>query len=164
MTEIPERLTTVEALVDHLGRVDFQSILYQARRSQAIREWALSNLGIDYGIGDRVEIVNDFAAQLTLGHGWYGSREALHQGATALVQDIDINPRSMTWYAEIILDREWTTSGEARGSTRFWHGPAAETPAGYEAPTKYDQEHFPEGRKHTFPLPVGRLRALDVAS
>jgi hypothetical protein len=92
--------------------------------------------------------------------GWAPYAETMAPGATATVQKISFNTHYGYWYADIIFDREWScdTSNSESNVIRRWHGPVDETPDRYEPPSAYEQEHYPQGRKHTFSMPVKHLR------
>lgn len=155
-----DRLRTVEEISDVLGRIDLQHLRYEFRKAAEIREWAIAHAGIDFGVGDQVEICDDFAARLKPDSGWYTSREALAEGATATVEEIDFYKG---WYAKIVLNREWTVHKRGDGEVvRHWTGSTADTPDGYEPPSRYDQEHYPVGRKHSFMMRVEHLQATRV--
>lgn len=134
---------------------------YEVEKLRAIRSWAIEQLDVDYVAGDRVVIKDDYFVPKTFAdgtaHGWWGYRECLVPGAIAIVEKIDFNDYHKYWYANIILDQEWSISefpwDAAKypdGVKRYWKGPLAETPTGFEPPSLYDQEQYPEGRKHTW--------------
>ena len=139
----------------HLETLDHHKLKYEIRRLRAVYTWALERCGVDYRAGDRVVI----AADCPRNNGWAGYREALARGATATVREIEFNEYSNGWQATIVLDREWANGREE--GVRYWHGPAADTPDGMQPPSAYDQEHHPEGRKHTFSLRAEWLRKAD---
>ena len=154
-------MSTIEDMVNLLDATDVQDLRYEVKKYRAIKEWAFKQAGIDFLVGDKVEI-HGWTAQKD---GWWPSRECLHEGAIATVMDIDFSPHSMTWYADVVLDREWSVSDYPGGKadevkTRFWHGPVNETPEGYTPPGKFDQENYPNGRKHTYSFNVKYLRKL----
>lgn len=143
--------SAMDELLAFLKGFDRQKLDYEYRKFQAIREWAFEQIGIDYAEGDRVRIKQGYKLKQFFSdgtpNGWWPYREALAPGATATVNKIDFNASHRYWYAEIVLDREWAV--DERGAIH-WHRPAKDTPEGMEPPPKYDQEHYPEGRKHTF--------------
>lgn len=155
-------MSAVEQLLDNIAAVDQSGIRWELKKLRAIREWALGHLGVDFVAGDRIAIADDFASRLAPDHGWYHYREALAEGATGTAIDIDFGPpvgdRPGRWYALVRLDREWSVSEWGTGLRRWWHGPIAETPPGYEPPSDYDQQKWPDGRKHTFLINVEHLR------
>lgn len=134
---------------------------HEIKQAAAIRAWCYRQLGIE--VGDRVRIAVDLNITATDAWGWLPYTEALAKGATATVVDIDFNPYCNDgeggWQAKIRLDREWSTGSPLRDGTvkRYWHGPTAETPEGYEPPSPYDQEKYPLGRKHTFAIQTHKL-------
>ncbi len=148
-------MSKAEDVIDTLLAADLAAVQRELRQLRAIRDWAAKQAA-DFGPGDRVTI----AEPLPCNDGWAPYREALALGATGVVQAIDFNQHRDRWYAEVVLDREWSV-GTLHGGrvVRWWHGPADETPDGMERPTKYDQEHYPDGRKHTFALRVEWLAA-----
>ena len=133
---------------------------YEIKKLEAIRAWALENCGVDFAEGDTVCIKDGYAVleHFSDGHpnGWWPNRECLIPGATALVKSIDFNSYWRYWYADIVLDREWSVHPSLRGEgeRRYWRGSALDTPEGMDPPSKYDQEHHPEGTKHTFAFDV----------
>lgn len=144
----------VEEFFSHVEALSTQDVKWELKKLRAIRDWALQRTGIDYQIGDTVGIVR----VLNTDNGWAPYRDALAPGASATVTDIDFNTYTESWYADIILDREWSVSDypPPDGKT-YWHGKAIDTPEGYEPPSKYDQERHPEGRRHSFSVPVAFL-------
>lgn len=151
-------MSTAEEVIDTLLAADLASVQRELRQLRAIRDWAVQQAA-DFGPGDRVII--DGAIPIGATSGWHTYREALAHGATATVQRIGFDAHRGRWYAEVQLDREWTVNLWADGVRRFWHGPAADTPTGMEPPSKYDQEHHPDGRRHVFMLNVHWLRSAE---
>lgn len=152
-------------LLDWLDGASSPSDLrYEINQARAIREWALAQLNVS--VGDQVRIAVDLNINGQDSWGWMPSKEALAKGATATVVSIDFNQYcndgAGAWQAGIRLDREWSTGSTRRdGSvTRYWCGPAAETPEGYEPPSPYDQEKYPQGRRHTFAMQVHKLERV----
>lgn len=141
---------TIEGLCQTLSNTNMLQLQWELKQLKAIEAWALRHCGADFGIGDRVVIAEDFSRD----NSWRAYQAALAPGATAVVQHIDFNAYLDGWQAAVTLDREWT---ESNGGS-WWHGRAAETPEGMTPPTAYDQEHYPDGRKHSFALRVEWLR------
>ncbi len=144
--------TFTEAL-DVLAAIDTQSIRYEVRKLAAIRAWAMRQLGVDYEVGDRVE----FTTAPRTDNGWHAYRECLVVGATAVVTGIDFNEPHDYWFADIVLDREWSVGSPFPDGrvTRWWNGPPGELPDGFE------QARLGRERKHTFAMPVEYLTKAD---
>lgn len=125
---------------------------------RAINEWVLNEV-VGFHAGDVVE----FVQVPNTDNGWKPYREALVVGAVADVKDVGFNRYGGYWYAEIVLRREWTVNdSNGPGSVvRRWYGPVDETPEGMEPPGSYCQEHYPQGRKHSFRMPVRCLALKD---
>lgn len=151
-----------DQLLETLADLNYQQLRYELTKLRAVRDWALDHVGIDYAVGDHVRIKADW--RLGEGSGWRPYREALTPGAGATVNRIDFNEAHGYWYADIVLDREWSVALKSDGASpdrRWWHGPAGETPEGMEPPTKSDQERHPQGRKHTFMFPATALEKAE---
>lgn len=148
-------------LIAWLDKLDIQDLRYELKKLQALREWAHGQAGIDYGEGDKVCIDDDYVVSSRnkdgSPNGWWHYRECLAGGALGTAVRIDFSPHAMAWYTDFRPDREWSVSQMHGETVRRWHGPAAETPEGYEPPTAFDQEHYPDGRKHVFPMRAGNL-------
>lgn len=155
MTE--KTITGALDMLDMIASVETGKIRYEVENLRKIKVWALDHLGVDYRAGDHVKIVQPIP---TDNDGWHASREALHVGARGVVREIDFNGSWGYWQALFVPDREWTVSEWGSGTRRYWHGPAIETPDGFQPPTKYDQEHHPEGTRHSYAFRVEWL-ALD---
>lgn len=157
-------MSVLDGLLGWLDELNLQDVQAEARKLQAIREWALGSIGVDYGAGDKVVIRDGFTVSLERSPGWWPSRECLAPGALASVRKIDFSPWHKTWYAEIVLGLEWAVSelpghsGCSAYLKRWWRGSAATTPEGYEPPSSYDQERHPDGHRHLFTLGVKWLR------
>lgn len=149
-------ITNALDVLNTIANVDTGNIRYEIETLYKIKEWALQHLGVDYRSGDRVKIVQPIPTD----NGWHGAREALHVGARGVVREISFNGAWSYWQALFVPDRDWTVSEWGSGVRRYWHGPAIETPDGFEQPSKYDQEHHPEGKRHSFAFRVEWL-ALD---
>lgn len=155
-------IKTAVGVLEAVARIDKQAIEWELKKLHGIRAWALANLGVDYEVGDRVVLKRSFGH--VKDHGWYGYREALKEGATAVVKKIDFVPafgrdHPARWIVEVVLDREWYVSDSPKDNPkRYWSGRAEDTPEGMEPPGKYDQEHYPDGRRHIFVFGVGDLR------
>lgn len=155
------KLRTAEEMLGALASVDHQSIEWEIKKLRAIRSWALRQAWAwgDITEGDRVTL-----------HGvpivgrWNGYSECLADGALATVTEVDFNSHSDDgrgmWHASVRLDREWSnpTGHVADSGKRYWHGAAADTPEGMVPPHAYDQENYPDGRRHAFSIPVRYLR------
>jgi hypothetical protein len=153
----------VSAVVEWLKQApSVNDLRWEIEKAAAIRAWCLRQVGV--GEGDRVLIRRDLGIHRA--SGWWPYREALAEGATGTVVDIDFNPYSDdgrgAWQAQVRLDREWSYS-ETLGQ-RFWHGRADETPQGYEPPSSYERENYPDGRRHVFAIRVDDLEVVGRAS
>lgn len=138
-------------ILDDLVALDVRQLKAEFDQLQAIREWALDNLGLDYVAGDRVEICHPRPSQST--DGWKCYAEALAVGQTGIAGEISFNSHAKAWCVLIGMDRTWSTheQGSWREQTvvRYWNGPLAEMPEGH-LPT-YDLDKYPEGKtKHFF--------------
>ncbi len=143
-------MTRLDDAVDALAAADVQAIRYEVKNLRAIKTWAIEHLGLDYAPGDRVAIVSPKPA--SIGRGWHPYREALAPGQTGIAGEIAFNELYGYWYVEVGMDRAWSVSG--LDDARYWHGPADETPAGFEPPSDYDQKRHPNGRVEVFALRV----------
>jgi hypothetical protein len=159
----------VGELLECLGAIDLQALRYELEKLRAAREWAFRQAGIDYEEGGKVRLRDDYrvSAQNRDGspNGWWPYRECLTGGATGTAVRIDFSPHHMAWFTDFRPDREWSVSERGGGeAVRYWHGPAAETPASYEPPTAFDQERYPEGRRHVFGMLAADLaREADLS-
>lgn len=151
-------------LIAWLDELNIQDLRYELKKLRALRTWAFERAGIDYGEGAKVRIADGYTVTRCnadgSANGWWGYRECLAGGALGTAVRIDFSPLQMAWYADFRPDREWSV-GEIGGKTvRYWHGPAADTPEGHEPPSAYDQEHYPDGRRHVFSMRAENLRAV----
>ena len=146
-------MSGLDELLALIESTDGNSLKYEIKVLRAIKAWAIKQ-ACDFTVGDRVEMTGSLHLD-SLG-GWAPYAETMAPGATAVVQRIDFNEYHDYWYADIIFDREWSVGG----GLRHWNGPVAETPEGFEPPTRWNQEAYPEGRKHTFAMPVRHLRRV----
>jgi hypothetical protein len=161
------KIKSLDDVMGVLGALADADIRYEIEKLRAIRRWAFDQIGIDYAVGDRVRIKKGYQPRQHFAdgqrHGWWPYRECLVAGATATVTKIDFNASHGYWYADIVLDREWSVGDNpdtCRFDVRHWHGPADDTPDGMEPPSKFDQEHYPEGRKHTFSFKAEMLERV----
>lgn len=143
-----------------------QAVSEMGKELQHLRKveaWALRNLGIDYEVGDRVTLVGTIDFEEA--YGWAHYRECLVPGATGVITEIQFNEFSNAgkgaWQAAFMPDREWSI-GEWGGKVRrYWNGKAEDTPPGYEPPSKFDQETYPEGRHHHFWMGLRMFKKAD---
>ena len=157
------RAKTPSALIEMLRSTDFTQLGHDLERLLAIEQWARGQVG--FAEGDAVRIRKDWIFPgKSRAPGWKPFRECLVPGATAKV----IGVTFMTfgdpgWRIDIVLDQEWSVSdpqwlgGEIK---RYWHGTADSTPEGYEPPSPYTQEHYPEGRRGIFMMRAGSLEKI----
>jgi hypothetical protein len=157
-------VSSFEELLDTLASVDQQELHYELKKLRAIRAWALDKLCLTYEVGDVVEIASTWHLDLNKSPGWAVYKEALAPGARAKVLRIDFNSVHGYWYTDIALEREWSYVKSVTEEERWWHGPIAETPEGMHSPTPYDQEHYPNGRKHTFAFPATKLLGVNEST
>ena len=155
-------------LITCLSALNFQDFQYELKKLRALREWAFERAGINYEEGDKVRLNDEFFVSSKnrdgSPNGWWHYRECLAGGALGTAVRIDFSPYQMAWYTDFRPDREWSVSQERNGTVRRWHGPAADTPAGYEPPSTFDQEHYPDGRKHIFSMRAEQISKLPEAS
>jgi hypothetical protein len=148
-------------LIAWLDKLNIQDLQYELKKLRALREWALGQAGIDYEEGSKVRVDDDYVVPSRNSdgspNGWWHYRECLEGGALGTVVRIDFSPHQMAWYADFRPDREWSVDQMGGETVRYWHGPAADTPEGYKPPTSFDQEHYPDGRKHTFSMRAENL-------
>lgn len=137
-----------------LNAADLAALQREVQQLRAIKAWAQAH-ACDFTVGDTVVIADGFTVKPG---GWWPYREVLVPGARATVLEINFSAHHGAWLASIVLEREWSVHERSDGAIRFWSGTATDTPDGHEPPTAYDQEHYPEGRKHTFMLGVHWLR------
>lgn len=121
---------------------------HATEKAAAIRDWALTQLPITEG--QRVTLTRDLVTNKATSPGWWAYREALTEGATATVTDIDFHVHGRRWQAAIVLDRQWAVTDWGGAPRRYWQGTAADTPDGYEPPSTYDQRDRPEGKRSEF--------------
>lgn len=140
--------TTLEDLV----ALDLRDLKAEVDNLRAIKEWAVSNLGIDYTTGDRVQIVSPKPSQV--GMGWLHYSEALAVGQTGIAGSISFNGHAKRWDVLVGMDRSWSNHLWRDRPTRYWNGPAAEIPEGFELPGGYP----PEGKVKHFSMPVAWVR------
>ncbi|MGW2920351.1 hypothetical protein ACWDBF_21170 [Streptomyces angustmyceticus] len=150
-------MTTLDEILAALGDIDPQSLRSEVAQLRAIEAWAMRQLDVDYKIGDRVRIDSPYPAQA--GGGWEHYREALAPGRTGMVEEINFNRFRDRWYALVAMDRTWSVHHDETGTTRYWNGPASETPEGYTPPSKYDQQLHPDGKIKRFSMDVTWLAA-----
>jgi hypothetical protein len=154
----------LDDLITWLGKLDIRDLRYELEKLRALREWALDRAGVDYEEGGAVRVRSGYAvARLNKDgspNGWWHYRECLAGGALGTVTRIDFSPHQMAWYAGFRPDREWSVSETGGKTVRRWHGPVADTPEGYEPPSAFDQENYPDGRKHIFSMRAEDLRGV----
>lgn len=145
---LQDTLTALEAL-------NLQNLRSELDTLEAIRDWAMDQIGVDYKVGDRVTITDAAPSEVDRTNGWYAYREALAPGQGGTVADIIFNRHSKQWVTCVAMDRTWSVHEHGYGlgakTIRYWNGPASETPDGYEPPSKYNQERHPDGKvKHFY--------------
>ncbi|MGR3875749.1 hypothetical protein ACUXZZ_45270 (plasmid) [Streptomyces graminifolii] len=148
-------MKTLRDTVDALSQVSIQNLRNELDDLEAIREWAMEQLDVDYRPGDRVTINAHISSLADAASGWYAYREALAPGQEGTAGDIQYDRCRKRWYVLVGMDRTWSVHERGWGPNttqiRFWNGPAAETPDGYEPPSQHDQEHHPDGKiKHFY--------------
>lgn len=155
-------------LIAWLDKLSIQDLRYELEKLRALRTWALERAGIDYDEGSEVRIDSGYrVARLNRDgspNGWWHYRECLEGGAAGTVTRIDFSPHHMAWYADFRPAREWSVSEEGGKTVRRWHGPAADTPEGYEPPSEFDQDRYPDGRKHIFSMRAEDLHRSETAA
>lgn len=149
--------TATDSALDALASINQQELRSEIRNLRAIRDWALANLRLDYQPGDRVVITSEDPS--TRGGGWSRYSEALAPGQTGIAGEITFSEHSQNWSCLVAMDRCWSTSENPRWDgppdvTRYWKGPASETPDGYEPPSDYERRQHPTGRTKHFAMNV----------
>lgn len=124
----------------------------------ALEEWAEAQQ--PFKAGDHVCIRKNWSFDRVDSWGWSGFEECLVGGATAVVRRVYFSIWSKDWSIEIVLDNEWSGSVYAGEITRYWNGPACETPDWCQTPSDYDQKTHPEGIKHTWRFKAENLRRV----
>lgn len=151
---------TLDGLLDALTAVNTHDLQHEIRVLRGIKEWALAQVGL--AVGDRVAL-----PRLSIGpdNGWYCYRECLAEGSPAVVHSVTFSVSGSRWLVGVIPERIWsvhpplssTDEGQPR---RYWSGPAADTPEGMTPPSKYDQQHYPDGKPSIFTYRPERLTKL----
>lgn len=156
-----KKIKTAEEALEMLASIDTQTIQSELEKLRAIREWAVRQA---WAWGPIYEGTRVALYRVPTNNGWAPFAEALADGALATVKSVDFNRFSAggrgLWHADVVLDREWSYS-DFNGGTRWWHGPADETPDGYVRPSDYDIARCPDGRKHTFSIPLKYLEPVN---
>jgi hypothetical protein len=156
-------MSGLDDLIERIGALSAGDLRCELSKLRAIRDWAYEQAGIGFKEGDRVRIRDGYAvSRLNRDgsfNGWWAYRECLAGGALATAVTIDFSSWSRAWYADVRLMREWSVSEMSGRDVRYWHGPASDTPDGYKPPSPFDQEHYPEGLRHTFGMRVTNLEA-----
>lgn len=143
---------------EDLMAVDLGELKSEVTTLRAIKAWAVNSLSVDYTTGDRIEIVSP--APSGSSGGWAPYAEALEVGRTGEAGEISFNCFANRWEVLLCMDRAWSVSHWSDGVRRYWKGPASETPDGFEPPTMFDQEHYPDGKIKIFAMPVTWLRKV----
>jgi hypothetical protein len=139
--------------LDELVSLDLRELKAEVKKLRDIEAWALANLGVDYTVGDRIEIVNEKPSRSQ--DGWKAYAEALAVGQVGVAGDIHFNGYAKSWYVLVLMDRSWSTHEDWKGNvTRCWRGPADEAPKGFTVPPYYP----PEGKTKAFAMPVSWVR------
>lgn len=141
---------------------DWNDLRLELENLQAIVKWARESLNLGYEEGDRVQIVSPRPSQSD--GGWKIYSECLSVGQTGVVKRIFFSKYHGRWFVDFMPDEEWTVHAGWRAGDperRHWHGPVDKTPEGYEPPSKFDVETYPEGRKHKFMFNPEWLIAAD---
>lgn len=149
------RVSEIDEILEFVSSIDIQSLKWQIRKYRSIREWALQQLGIDYRVGDRVQIIK----KLKTDNGWACYAEALAVGQTGRVVEVDFSEYAKKWFVTVALDKAWSVSHRSNGETiRYWRGKVSETPEGMVAPSQVEQEHYPDGKVKYFMLWTDEVR------
>lgn len=149
-----DRVANLDEIIRDLSRTRTE-----LRQLLEIRDWAVRSLGLDYQINDRVVICSEEPA--AVGAGWEAYSEALAIGREGIAREISFNSFAGKWQVLLAMDRAWSTHIErGRKTTRYWKGPASETPEGYEPPTDYDQNVHPYGKIKLFAMNVHWVKKL----
>lgn len=138
-------MPSFEELFETIDRLSSQEYRYALKKLQKESAWVRKQLHLQEG--DKFRIT----AAIDTNNGWSGYGEAFRIDATGVIQEIYLY--NNIWRAYVTLDKEWVCSTESfnkNGVTRWWHGKVEDTPTWCNPPSKYDQETYPEGRKHTF--------------
>jgi hypothetical protein len=95
----------VAKLSDLLGRPG-DTGQHRIRTLLAIEEWAIDQFGVR--VGDRVE-TRGVAGRLHSGHGWWGFRDDLADGARGTVRAVGFNAYYRYWYCDVEFDSHPST-------------------------------------------------------
>lgn len=152
----------IDQLVTALEATNMQQLRAEMANLRAVKAWALAQLDIDFHVGDRVVITSPEPSQV--GGGWHHYREALAVGQTGIAGEITFNEARGIWQCLVGMDRTWSVHERETWPppaspvvTRYWNGPADETPEGFEPPRAYDREHHPNGKIKRFAMNVAWL-------
>jgi hypothetical protein len=152
-------VTDLDEALAALAKINQQGLRAEIDNLRAIKTWALAQLGVDFKPGDRVVITSHEPS--TTGGGWHHYREALAPGQTGIAGEITFNAHANRWQCLVGMDRSWSVHERQTFPpaadpiiTRYWNGPADETPDGYEPPNAYDREPHPIGKIKHFAMDV----------
>lgn len=150
----------IKVLTDLRGQ-PLNDVLYEIENLHAVRDWAISQLGIDYEEGDYVQIVNPPVIKND-SNGWWTYREVLTTGRVGVAGPVRFSSLHKIWYCDLLLTHTWSTHKRKQWNkppeiTRYWNGPVDQTPAGYEPPSDFDRARHPDGRPKIFMLKAQSL-------
>lgn len=94
----------LDKVLELLGAINITPTLREYDELQAIKEWALESLGLDYGPGDSVVICSDTPWDISneKGCGWRDYQEFLQRGKRGLAGKIYFDTYHKKWATSFI--------------------------------------------------------------
>jgi hypothetical protein len=135
--------TEVDKLFELLAAMNVYTAIREVSELEAIKEWAIDSLGLDYSAGDRVRICSDRPWEIANDsnyNGWHFYRNSLTRGQEGIAGEITYNSYKRSWYTLVSFDR--ARSDSADGKMKFWYGPEDLTPEGYEFAGENSQQFY----------------------
>lgn len=125
--------TEIDKIFDFLGAVNLSPAIREISELEAIKEWAIDSLGLDYAPGDRVRICSEVPWETAdeRNSGWYPYRYSLTRGREGIAGDIKFSAYHKKWGLNVGLDRCMSIT-DPPFNDKHWYGPEEDTPDGFE--------------------------------
>jgi hypothetical protein len=113
---------TITTILEYQNKID--SVLSDGPASYYLQKMrlymdVLFNQYAPFQIGSRIRLKKDIGSSLPKDSGWYMYRKMLHEGATGIVKEVDVNA-SRKFVAGVIFDTEFSVSSQNE-SVRYYH-------------------------------------------
>lgn len=123
----------MDKIMEFVGAIDLKRTVREYADLEAIKQWALDSLGLDYQAKDRVMICSNapYLDAFEPGSRLHDWKYSLVRGQQGVVEHVGFDRVDKVWKVWVRMERCRNEFEQLGHPYKFWYGPKDETPDGY---------------------------------